>query len=47
MFNHIEVNQGIHKKNSFFIITFLWKIDFIIVQISKKGFKTAVNFINY
>jgi len=47
MFNHIEVNQGIHKKNSFFIITFLRKIDFIIVQISKKSFKTAINFINY
>lgn len=47
MFNHIEVNQGIHKKNSFFIITFLRKIDLIVVQISKKSFKTAVNFINY
>ena len=47
MFNNIEIDQGIHQKYPFFIITFLWKINLIIVQISKKCFETTVYFVNY
>lgn len=46
MFGNIEINKSVHKQDPFFIIAFLRKVDLIIIEISKKSFETAINFIN-
>ena len=42
MLNHIQINQCVHKQNPFLIIAFLWKVDLIIVEISKTRPETSI-----